>query len=140
MSTRWLSLVSLLLVWSLVGCREDKPQQRTVPVSGTIEKIDLAKRTVEVSAYNEKTRREDQYTVHVTDDTEVLVNGSIARMEDVRVGERAEGTIKIVKENGSKRFVAVQVNIDRAEIIKAPEAASAPHATAAPANATSNGS
>lgn len=116
--------VAAMLGLVVLGCREDKPAVRTLAVSGTIEEIDLPNRTVQVSAFVEKLGREETFTVHVTDDTELLINGSLAKVEDVRVGERAEGDIRVIKENGSRKYVALRVQIERAEVVRAPGAAS----------------
>ena len=83
-----------------------------------IEKIDLAGRRVTVRFYAEKQKVEQKQTVRVSDATEVMINGALARLEDVREGERARGEVLIEKRNNEVIYTAKRVVILRSEPLK----------------------
>lgn len=110
----------------LIGCEEKKDKPRTLYVRGTIEQIDLPNHTVKVRTFSDKRQSEMVHTVDVNDDTEIKINGAIARMEDVRVGETAEGWITVVKTDNQRRLIATRVEVERAEPLIAPSAKKQP--------------
>lgn len=104
------------------GCAEEDDTPKTLEMPGTIQKIDLQKRTVEVMIYSEKQKAEMPVTIELTEETEVMINGVLAKFEDVRTGETAEGTVLVEKRDGKRHFVATRVKIERAETLTAPGA------------------
>ncbi len=123
--TRWFvwGLAGLLSGGLLgAGCAEDKDEPNIEEVVGTVESIDLAKKRVMVRTYREKRETYETFPVYVTDETEILINGALADMEDVKVGERAEGRIRIEREPTGTRFVALSVRLERSEVLTAPGA------------------
>ena len=100
---------------------------------GTVEEIDLTGRRVKVRAYLEKHETYETFDVQVTEDTEILINGALAKMDDVRVGERAEGRIRVTRRDGKTALTALAVSIERGEVLSAPD-------TKEPADAESPGS
>jgi len=111
-----------LLLFNASGCPDEREKTRTEEVVGTIEEIDLKNRRVKVRAYLEKHETYQTFEVQVTDDTEILINGALANMEDARVGERAEGTIRITRNEGKSALTAIAVKIERGEVLSAPGA------------------
>jgi hypothetical protein len=102
------------------GCSESEDKPTVRELEGTIESIDDQARAVRVRFYLEKEGVEMTETVHVTDETEIFINGALARFGDVKEGERAKGTVRIEKQDGGQRLVtALRVHIKRAEVIKA---------------------
>lgn len=114
--------VALVLAAAMLlsGCTEEKRKSRELDVTGTVESVDLANRTVEVSTFIEKLGSEQKFSVRVTPDTEILIDGALAKLEDVRVGERARGDISVETEGNKKVYVAIQVSIERGETIVSP--------------------
>lgn len=112
----------LALLWLPSGCREEREKISIREVVGTIEEIDLNRQQVKVRAYIEKHETYDTFTVEVTPDTEILINGSLATLADVRVGERAEGTVEVARRDGATVLTARAVTIERGEVLTAPGA------------------
>ena len=57
------------------------------------------------------------------DETEILINGALAKLADLRPGERAAGTVRVARtENGNKRLIAISIHVDRAEVLVSPGA------------------
>jgi hypothetical protein len=121
-ATLWMASLAATLLILAPACSEEKSKDDVREVAGTVESIDPDKKIVKVRTYLEKRERYQPFPVLVTDDTEILINGALARLEDVRVGEQAEGTIRIVRDDNSMRFIALKVRIRRSEVIEAPGA------------------
>ncbi len=119
--TRRLTLATLVLaIAALSGCAKKEREEDKRNLEGTIEAIDPSGGFVTVST--EIHGREVQADVKVTHDTEILIDGALAKLQDVRVGEKAVGVVKIIKEGDKREYVALRVSIDRAEPIVAPGA------------------
>lgn len=115
------------------GCREDEPGFKTVTLSGTVEDIDRADSSVRISYYSEKHDRNLTATVVVTPETEIFINGIVAGLEDVNVGERAEGEA-VVTHEGDRRVIRVtRVRIERAVPVVSGQPAAAASPSAEPA-------
>lgn len=118
-----LSIASAVSLFS--GCSEDKKKTHVEEVAGTIERIDHAAGIVAVRSYSPKHNKEMVFEVEVTPETELLINGSIATLRDLKIGESASGSVRIVqKEDKTRIITAVKVRVERAEVLKAPPAKS----------------
>jgi hypothetical protein len=119
---RLAAVLTLCAMPLIAGCPDDKEQAKVKRVAGTIESIDLTKKKVQVKAYLEKHEVYQTFDVLVTDETEIMINGAVARMEDVRVGERAEGEVRVSRQDGKTQLTALSVTIERGEVLAAPGA------------------
>ncbi|MCA9252053.1 MAG: hypothetical protein R3E58_03780 [Phycisphaerae bacterium] len=107
----------------LTGCSEEKKKPHMQEVTGTIENISANK--VTVRSFSKKHNKELKFDVEVNDETEILINGSIASIKDLKIGETAFGSVRIVEnDDDTKTITAVKVRVERAEVLKAPPAAS----------------
>lgn len=120
---RKLTTLSALAVIGLgvmaTGCKDDAPDAQVLTLSGTVEKIDLAKRRVKISFHSEKHGRNLTQEAEVNDRTEVFINGIAARLEDVKEGERADGEVVVSKRDGERVITITKVQIGREEAIAA---------------------
>ncbi len=118
-----LSIAGVLCL--VAGCAEDKKKTHVEEVAGTIERIDHASGMVAVRSYSPKHNKEVVFEVMVTPETELLINGSIATLRDLKIGESASGSVRIIqKEDKTRTINAVKVRVERAEVLKAPPAKS----------------
>jgi len=114
---------ALTITLLLAGCGPDRERPKTRQVTGTVEKINLETGVVQVRAYSEKHEQEFDAEVRVTDDTEIMINGALVGLDDVRVGETAKGTVRIERtEDDRPLFIALRVQIARQEALIAPDA------------------
>ena len=113
---RHLATASMVVAAALAGssCKEDEPGFKTVTLSGTVERIDSASSRVEISYYSEKRGRHVTTEAILTPETEIFINGELARLEDVRIGERAEGEAIVTRENDRRIVTVRRVHIERA--------------------------
>jgi hypothetical protein len=100
------------------GCKDREPEATVREMEGVIEAIDVDNKTVKVRFYNEKRKTEMSVAVNVTDETEILINGALAQMTDVKEGERAHGTIRVKQVDDDFELTALRVEIKRAEPLK----------------------
>lgn len=117
---RHLLLVPAVCLGLTAGaCKDDAPDFKTLTLSGTVEKIDLANHRVQISFYSEKHGRKLTQEAAVGDRTEVFINGISARLEDVKVGEHADGEVIVTKKGEERVKTISKVHIRRSEAIAA---------------------
>ena len=110
------SLVVILVM--LVGCSEDKPSVSLLSLKGKIEKIDRTSDrtgTITVQYFNEKQRKEVLGSAIVTADTEIMINGALAKLSDLREGDRVRGKVRVEKKGGLNTQTVLQMRVDRAQ-------------------------
>lgn len=121
-TTRRVAAAAALLIGcgGFTGCKEREPETRVITLEGVVEQIDLKAKVVTVRFYSEKHERTLRKPVHLSDQTEVFINGAIAKLEDVKVGERAAGTVRIDRraDGDEDDFTALRVEIKRSAPLK----------------------
>ncbi len=111
--------VCLLIVVFLAicsGCRENEPGFEVISLEGKIEKIDLTSdETGEITIvyYSKKQRQEVVGTGLVTRETEIMINGAVAKLKHLRPGDRVRGDVRVEKKRGKKRQIALKIYVDR---------------------------
>ena len=111
-------LLCVGMAWSLVlGCGDDKPKRKYNVLEGTVKNIDLSTNKVSMFWYSEKQGTEVTIDGTVTSETEVLINGRVAKLEDLIIGERIKVEGYQVGKGENKRLVATRVTVERSEVI-----------------------
>ena len=111
--------VCLLIAVFLVicsGCRENEPGFEVISLEGKIEKIDLTSdETGEITIvyYSKKQRQEVVGTGLVTRETEIMINGAVAKLKHLRPGDQVRGDVRVEKKRGKKRQIALKIYVDR---------------------------
>ena len=103
----------LAAVLFVPGCRENKPSVDILSLEGKIEAINQAKREISVLYYNEKHRKEMIGVGQVTPETEIMINGAVAQLGDLRPGDRVRGEVRIEKAGGKQVQTALKIHVDR---------------------------
>ncbi|RJP39764.1 MAG: hypothetical protein C4547_03235 [Phycisphaerales bacterium] len=114
---RW-ATVGACIVTALVGgggCRQKAEPPRVIPLEGRTVDVDPRRGKITVSYYSEKHDKEITATGLVTDETEIRINGVIATLADVAVGEFVKGEVRVEASGDKKRMVALSIIIDRPE-------------------------
>jgi hypothetical protein len=110
------SLLLLAVLATCPGCRRDEPGFEVMSLEGKIEKIELETGEtgkITVLYYSEKHKQDVAGTGLVTKDTEIMINGAIAKLSDLRVGERVRGEVRVEKKGRVKTQVALKITVDR---------------------------
>jgi len=124
------ALSLLVAVCVLAGCREEKPERKYKQLEGLVDSVNPETGEVAMLWYNEKKGRNIRVEGTVTKDTEILINGRVARLEDIRPKERVCVLGYIEGEGLDRHIVATRIEITREE--KGWTPASAPAGTTQP--------
>jgi transcription termination factor Rho len=98
------------------GCRRNDPGFELVSLEGTIEEIKRNREgtgEITVLYFSEKHGREMLGTGLVTSETEIMINGAVAKLDDLREGDRIRGDVRVDGKQGEKRRVALKIYVDR---------------------------
>ena len=115
---RAVCLLCVGVAWPLVlGCSDDKPKRKYHVLEGTVKNVDLSTNKVSMLWYSEKRGMELTVDGTVTGETEVLINGRVAKLEDLIIGERIKVEGYQVGKGENKRLVATRVTVERSEVI-----------------------
>ncbi len=106
------------VAWPLAsaGCRRNEPSFEVFTLEGRIEKIDLTSdKTGEITVlyYSEKHGQDMTGTGLVTTETEIMINGALAELADLREGDRVRGEVRIDRKRGEKIQTALKIHVDR---------------------------
>ncbi len=109
---------AVVLALGAHGCRQAEEEVDILTLQGKIEKVDAkpdGTGTVTISYYNEKHGEEMVGTGAITRETEIMVNGVMAGMGDLRIGDQARGEVRINKRGKERRQIALKIYVERAE-------------------------
>jgi len=112
------TLITLLILTGMAipGCKREEPKPEMVTLDqARIERIDKSAGTITVSYTRPKTNEDVIQTGKVTPETEILINGALAKLDDLRIGERVRGEVRIERKDRSVEYVAVKIYVDRAD-------------------------
>lgn len=108
----WLGIfaVSTILI---AGCskKDEKPKYRTL--TGRVCSINKETRIVEMWWFEPTRKEEVKIAGILAPEAEILINGIVANLDDVKVDDQVKVTGKQVKEEGKKKLIAVKVEIER---------------------------
>ncbi len=114
------SAFGLVLAFALAcpGCREKEPEFEVITLEGKVEKIEAATQDtgrITVSYYSEKRKEDVIGTGQVTEETEIMINGAVAGLKDLRVGDRVRGEVRVEKKGRKKIQTVLKIHVDRAK-------------------------
>lgn len=101
------------------GCREEKPAVRVLPLEGRVQKIDSGadgsgRITVAYRVEREGREEEAEGIGEVNAETEIIIDGVVSKLEDIRVGERIRGEVKLIGQAASRRQLVLRIHVERA--------------------------
>ncbi len=99
------------------GCGDKGDGYELIPLEGKIESVRMFQGgtgEITVSYHSEKHGQEITGTGLVTRETEIMINGIIARLQNLREGERIRGEVRVEKKRGKKIQTVLKIYVDRA--------------------------
>ena len=87
-------------------------------LEGRIEKIERQSDNtgkITVVYYSEKQKMEVPGTGQVTKETEIMIDGAVATLKDLRDGERVRGEVRVDKKDGKKAQTVLKIYAERAK-------------------------
>ena len=106
----------LTVVFVCPGCRTDDDGVKVESLEGKVEKVVLNRDgtgEITVAYFSEKHNQDVVGTGVVTKETEIMINGVVATLKDIREGERVRGEVRIEKKSGKKVQTVLKINVDR---------------------------
>ena len=85
-------------------------------LEGKVDKIVLNRDgtgEITVAYFSEKHNQDVVGTGVVTKKTEIMINGVVATLKDIREGERVRGEVRLEKKGGKKVQTVLKINVDR---------------------------
>lgn len=111
-------IASVLL--AIVGCKGKTQAPEIVSLEGKVEKVKLSPGgggQISIAYYSEKRGQEVIGTGLVTSETEIMINGAVATLADIRVGEQVRGQARVETSGGERKQIALKIYVDRAKPI-----------------------
>ena len=102
----------------LAGCGKDSEVPKYMKVEGRVVSINLETGAVKMCWYNPKKQREVTREGKLDPNAEILINGVVAQLEDLRVGDRVKVVGRIEKSGDDKQLFATKVSIARPKAIE----------------------
>lgn len=114
-------LLTAAVLLALPGCRRSEPSYEIVSLDrARIDKIETSSGTtgkITVTYYSEKYAGDVTGTGLVTKDTEIMINGAIAQLRDLREGERVQGEVRIDKHGDERTLTALKIYVTRSTTV-----------------------
>lgn len=101
-------------VMMVSGCKEKTGERRYDTKTGTVKAIDVETGEVTLEITTKKGEKK-VISGWVRQETEIIINGKVAKLEDVKPMEEVKVTGYIEGEGLSRRYVATRVEVDRAQ-------------------------
>ena len=108
----------ILLLCLPAGCREEETAPKHRTVEGIIERIDADNAQVTLRFYSDKRQVERMVTGTVTPETEIMINGVLSSLDELRIGERVTVAGRVQGHGGDQEVIAVKVVVERARTIR----------------------
>jgi redox-regulated HSP33 family molecular chaperone len=121
------NVLSAVLVCAFVvlpGCSKNEPAFEIVTLEGKIEEIQVTSESsgeITVLYYSEKNKQDMIRSGLVGKETEIMINGAIAKLTDLREGDRIRGEVRVDKKNQKKTPTALKIYVDRANTTPSPQ-------------------
>lgn len=102
------------------ACRQKADAPQIIALEGRAEKIDVRQHRITATYYSEKRGEEVVGAAEITPETEILINGVVATLEDVREGDPIRGDVRIEKRGDERTMVVLKMYIDRPRALTPP--------------------
>jgi len=102
------------------GCSDKASSVDVIALEGKIDKIERTSATtgrLTVLYHNDKHGQDMVGIGDVTAETEILIDGTLATLADIREGERIRGEVRIDDVDGQERKTVMKIHIERAKPI-----------------------
>lgn len=98
-----------------IGCKEREHPPETVALEGKIEKVEPSTDggRITVSYYSEKQKQTVVGVGTVTKETEIMINGAVSTLGDLKEGDRIRGQVRVDKSGDKKTQTVLKITVDR---------------------------
>lgn len=106
----------LAILCIVVGCSKNEESAKVQSLQGKVEKLVVnsdGTGQITVLFFSEKQNQEVAGTGMITADTEILINGAVAKLSDIREGEHVRGEVRIEKKGSVKIQIVLKIHVER---------------------------
>ncbi len=105
-------------VWlaAISGCKEKETGFKFITLEGKIESVERSSEhtgKISVMYFSEKQGQDILGHALVTKETEIIINGVISTLKDLREGDRVRGEVRIEKQGKARVQTAIKITVDR---------------------------
>jgi len=111
-----LGFLAVVVPLTAGGCGDNDSPPEIITLEGKIEKIErTTDKTGKVTVvyYSDKQKQEIPGTAQVTAETEIMIDGAVAILKDLKEGDRVSGEVRVEKKGGKKVQSIVKIHADR---------------------------
>lgn len=98
------------------GCKQKDSGPDILTLKGKVDQVETADGetgTITVMYFSERQGRDVPGTGMVTKETEIMINGVVSKLSDVRLGDRVLGEVRLDKQGDRRVQTALKIVIDR---------------------------
>lgn len=130
---RILGILALVLVVTplLAGCGKKDEEPKVGTRSGRVASYDKETGIVQMKVFDPDSKQEVTVPGTLAPNVEVIINGAVATLDDVKIDDKVKVTGMKVKEDGKRKFIVKKVEVERPMTDTQPSSASAPADSAA---------
>jgi len=96
------------------GCTPKKSEPDVVPLSGKVVATDVKRGTLSVEYEHPKQHKKMTDTADVNESTEIMINGVLAKLSDIQVGEHVRGEVQVEGKGNERKLTVLKIYVDRA--------------------------
>jgi hypothetical protein len=100
------------------GCGKDSEMPKYKEVEGRVSDINSKTSVVKMLWYNEDKQQEIELEGKLDPNADILINGVVAQLKDLRVGDRVKVVGRIEKSDGARTLFATKVDVTRPQTIE----------------------
>lgn len=129
---RGLGILTMVLLVSplLAGCSKKDEEPKVGIRSGRVVSYDKASGVVQMKVFDPDSKQEVTVPGTLAPNVEVIINGAVATLDDVKIDDKVKVTGTKIKEDGKRKFIVKKVEVDRPMTDTQPSSASAPTSSA----------
>jgi len=112
---------SLAILCSVAGCSKNEDSTKVQSLQGKVEKLVVnpdGTGRITVLFFSEKQNQEIAGTGEITPETEILINGAVAKLSDIREGERVRGEVRVERKGDVKTQTVLKIHVERAKPVE----------------------
>lgn len=99
-----------------LGCKEREQRPEIVALEGKVEKVEITSADggrITVSYYSEKQKQTVVGVGMVTKETEIMINGAVSTLKDLKEGDRVRGQVRVDKVGDKKTQTVLKIAVER---------------------------
>ena len=113
-----ISVLPAVFLGLMGGCGKDSEMPKYKEVEGRVSSINLETSVVKMLWYSDKRQEEIELEGKLDPNADILINGVVAQLKDLRVDDRVKVIGRIEKSDGARTLFATQVNVTRPQTIE----------------------